>query len=113
MPILFDQGTPVSLRRFLTDHGVATAYERGWSCLTNGDLISLAEQEGFDLLITTDRNLRYQQNLQGRSLAIQGRSLAILVLTTTSWPRIRQATERIVAAITQIEAGGYQELMIP
>jgi predicted nuclease of predicted toxin-antitoxin system len=106
MRILFDQGTPVPLRRFLTDHGVATAYERGWSCLTNGDLISLAEQEGFDLLITTDRNLRYQQNLQGRSVAI-------LVLTTTSWPRILQATERIVAAITQIEAGGYQELMIP
>jgi len=106
MRILFDQGTPVPLRRFLTDHGVATAYERGWSCLTNGDLISLAEQEEFDLLITTDTNLRYQQNLQGRSLAI-------LVLTTTSWPRIRQATERIVAAITQIETGGYQELMIP
>ena len=94
MRILFDEGTPVPLRRFLTDHGVATAYERGWSCLTNGDLI------------TTDTNLRYQQNLQGRGLAI-------LVLTTTSWPRIRQATERIVAAITQIEAGGYQKLMIP
>ena len=81
MRILFDQGTPVPLRRFLTDHDVATAYERGWSCVTNGDLIRLAELNGFELLITTDTNLRYQQNLRGRSLTI-------LVLTTTSWPRI-------------------------
>jgi hypothetical protein len=47
MRILFDQGTPVPLRRFLTGHDVATAYERGWSAVTNGDLIRLAEQEGF------------------------------------------------------------------
>jgi hypothetical protein len=65
MRILFDQGTPVPLRRSLTDHDVATAYERGWSSVTNGDLIHLAEQEGFELLITTDTNLRYQQNSRG------------------------------------------------
>ena len=106
MRILFDQGTPVPLRRFLSGHDVATAYERGWSSVTNGDLIRLAEQEGFELLITTDMNLRYQQNLQGRSLTI-------LVLTTTSWPRIRQATDSIVAAIRGVEAGSYQELVIP
>ena len=106
MHILFDQGTPVPLRRCLTDHDVATAYERGWSSVTNGDLIRLAELNGFELLITTDTNLRYQQNLQGRSLAI-------LVLTTTSWPRIRLATGNIVAAIRGIEAGSYQELVIP
>mgnify|MGYP003335627879 FL=1 len=106
MRILFDQGTPVPLRRFLSGHDVATAYERGWSSVTNGDLIRLAEQEGFELLITTDTNLRYQQNLQGRSLTI-------LVLTTTSWPRIRQATDSIVTAIRCIEAGSYQELVIP
>ena len=106
MLILFDQGTPVPLRRFLTDHDVATAYERGWSSVTNGDLIRLAELNGFELLITTDTNLRYQQNLQGRSLAI-------LVLTTTSWPRIRLATGNIVAAIRGIQAGSYQELVIP
>lgn len=106
MRILFNQGTPVPLRRFLSGHDVATAYERGWSAVTNGDLIRLAEQEGFELLITTDTNLRYQQNLQGRSLTI-------LVLTTTSWPRIRLATESIVAAIRGVEAGSYQELIIP
>ena len=68
MRILFDQGTPVPLRRFLTDHDVATAYERGWSSVTNGDLIRLAELNGFELLITTDITLGSQQNLQERCL---------------------------------------------
>jgi hypothetical protein len=106
MRILFDQGTPVPLRRSLIGHDVATAYELGWSTVTNGDLIRLAEQEGYELLITTDTNLRYQQNLKGRSIAI-------LVITTTSWPRIRQVTERIVAAIAMINRGSYEELLIP
>ena len=106
MRILFDQGTPVPLRRSLIGHDVATAYELGWSNVTNGDLIRLAEQEGYELLITTDTNLRYQQNLKGRSIAI-------LVITTTSWPRIRQVTERIVAAIAMISRGSYEELLIP
>jgi len=106
MRILFDQGTPVPLRRSLSGHDVATAYELGWSTVTNGDLIRLAEQGGYELLITTDTNLRYQQNLKDRNLAI-------LVLTTTSWPRIRQVTDRIVATIALIETGGYEELLIP
>jgi len=57
--ILFDQGTPAPLRRWLSAHTVSTAYEQGWSTVTNGDLIRLAEQQGYDLLITTDTNLRY------------------------------------------------------
>jgi len=104
--ILFDQGTPVPLRRSLTGHVVATAYELGWSTVTNGDLIRLAEQEGYELLITTDTNLRYQQNLRGRSIAI-------LVLTTTSWPRIRQVAVEIQAVVDAITEGDYQELLIP
>jgi predicted nuclease of predicted toxin-antitoxin system len=62
MKILFDQGTLVPLRRFLPEHTVDTAYEKGWSALTNGDLILAAETEQYDVLITTDQNLRYQQN---------------------------------------------------
>jgi hypothetical protein len=104
--ILFDQGTPVPLRRYLNGHVVATAYELGWSTVTNGDLIRLAEQEGYELLITTDTNLRYQQNLRGRSIAI-------LVLTTTSWPRIRQVAVEIQAVVDAITEGDYQELLIP
>jgi hypothetical protein len=106
MRILFDQGTPAPLRRCLSGHVVGTAYELGWSTVTNGDLIRLAEQEGYELLITTDTNLRYQQNLNERTIAI-------LVLSTTSWPRIRQATERIQSTIALIHTGGYEELLGP
>lgn len=70
MKILFDQGTPVPLRRYLTDHSVTTAYEEGWSNLSNGDLLKSAEAKGYQLLITTDQNLRYQQNLSERKIAI-------------------------------------------
>jgi hypothetical protein len=80
--VLFDQGTPVPLRQVLVGHDVSTAYECGWSTLKNGELLAAAETQGFDVLVTTDKNLRYQQNLASRSIAI-------LVLGTTSWPRIR------------------------
>ena len=79
MRILFDQGTPAPLRQLLRGHNVSTAYEMGWSELANGDLLAAAEAD-FDALVTTDQNLRYQQDLAGRRLAI-------LVLPTTSWPR--------------------------
>ena len=106
MQILFDQGTPAPLRRFLTAHDVSTAYEQGWSTVTNGDLIRLAEQQGYELLITTDTNLRYQQNLKTRAIAI-------LVLSTTSWPRIRSAAELVAVEVAGIRAGEYCELRIP
>ena len=106
MRILFDQGTPVPLRRSLNGHVVATTYELGWSTVSNGDLIRMAEKEGYELLITTDTNPRYQQNLRVRSIAI-------LVLTTTSWPRIRQVVNEIQAAIDGIQTGAYKELNIP
>jgi len=82
MRIIFDQGVPVPLRRFLSEHVVETAFERGWSTLSNGDLISAAEA-AFDLFVTTDQSLRYQLNLIGRRLAI-------LVLPTTRWPEIQR-----------------------
>ena len=84
---------------------VATAYEQGWSNLTNGALLSAAERDGYELLITTDQNLRYQQNLDGRQIAI-------LVLTSTSWPRIQQQVPRIRAEIAQLTAGAYVEVTI-
>ncbi|MEM0981293.1 MAG: hypothetical protein AAGH78_13595 [Cyanobacteria bacterium P01_H01_bin.58] len=105
MKILFDQGTPAPLRRFLSGHMVDTAYERGWSELSNGNLLTQAEQDGYELLITTDRNLRYEQNLADRKIAI-------IVLMTTSWPRIRQQTERIRAIVEAIQPGTYQEIPI-
>ena len=105
MRILFDQGTPVPLRRHLTCHVVDTAFERGWSALHNGELLDVAEQEGYDLLMTTDQNLRYQQHLADRQLAI-------IVLLSTSWPRIQLRVDTIQAAVASIVAGGYQEIPI-
>ncbi len=77
MRVLFDQGTPVPLRRYLALHAVATVFEKGWSTLQNGELLSTAEYEGFEVLVTTDQNLRYQQNLENRQIAV-------VVLMTTS-----------------------------
>ena len=102
MRILFDQGTPVPLRRHLPDHTVSTAFELGWATLSNGDLLTAAEAK-FDLLITTDQNLRYQQNLGGRSLAI-------LVLPTTSWLEIHKHIGLIASAASSVKPGGYSEL---
>ena len=70
MKILFDQGTPAPLRRYLPGHTIETAYERGWSQLSNGDLLTQAEQDDYEVLVTTDRNLQYQQNLSSRQIAI-------------------------------------------
>lgn len=70
MKVLFDQGTPAPLRKSLDTHLVSTAFELGWSTLQNNELISMAENEGFDVLITTDKNLKYQQNLSDRKISI-------------------------------------------
>ena len=105
MRILFDQGTPVPLRRHLPGHAVDTAFERGWSAFHTGELLDVAEHEGYDLLMTTDQNLRYQQQLVDRQLAI-------IVLLSTSWPRIQLRINTIQAAVESIMAGGYQEIPI-
>jgi hypothetical protein len=102
MRILFDQGTPVPRRQLLSGHSVSTAYEMGWSELANGDLLDAAEAD-FDALATTDQNLRYQQDLAGRRLAI-------LVLPTTSWPRILAHEEQVVAAINALRPAEIVEL---
>jgi len=101
--VLFDQGTPDPLRHQLIGHEVTTAYERGWSALKNGDLIAAAEAGEYELLVTTDKNLRYQQNLTSRSLAI-------VVLWTTSWPKIQKATSRVQVAVDASVKGSYTEL---
>lgn len=102
MKILFDQGTPVPLRDYLTADNGQTAFEVGWSNLENGALLAAAENS-FDLFITTDQQLRYQQNLTGRKLSI-------LVLTTTSWPRIKEHVSEIIDALDQIGKGEYREI---
>ena len=102
MRILFDQGTPLPLKLHLADHQVETAYELGWSRLTNGELLAAAEGR-FDVLMTTDQNLRYQQSLSGRKIAV-------LVLSTTSWPRLRDRVQSVVSALASLKPGDYLEL---
>lgn len=102
MRILLDQGTPAPLRHPLKNHSVSTAFEMEWSQLTNGDLLKSAEA-AFDIFITTDRNLRYQQNLRDRRLAI-------LVLPTTSWPTIQRHLAAVADAVNALEPGAFVEL---
>ncbi len=101
MKILFDQGTPSPLRHAFMGHTISTAYEMGWSQLDNGALLQAAETE-FDALITTDKNLRHQQN-------IKTRRIAILVLPTTSWLKIQLFQEQIVAAAIALQTGDFLE----
>lgn len=106
MRILFDQGTPAPLRHSLGGHDVATAYELGWSTLEDRALLAAAEAAGFAVLVTTDRNLKYQQNLAQRKIAI-------VVLSTTSWPRMKKVVEKIRGEIDVAPTGGYTEIVIP
>ena len=106
MRILFDQGAPVPLRDSLPQHEISTTYERGWSKLRNGELLDAAEREGIALLITTDSNLRHQQNLSARRIAV-------VVLRSTSWPRIREAIPAVISAIEAASRGSYTEVDIP
>jgi hypothetical protein len=102
MRILFDQGTPVPLRHRLAGHAVRTAYEEGCADPDNGRLLAAAEAE-FDALLTTDQNIRYQRN-------VVGRRLAILVLPTTSWPKIQEHIELVIVAVNSLRAGDFVEL---
>jgi predicted nuclease of predicted toxin-antitoxin system len=103
--VLFDQGVPVPLRELLRQHEVSTAYERGWATLKNSELLDAAEREGFEVLVTTDKSLRYQQNLSARRIAI-------VVLTSTSWPRIQHEITAVVRAVNGASPGSYAEVQI-
>jgi predicted nuclease of predicted toxin-antitoxin system len=105
MKILFDQGTPVPLRRYLEEHIISTAYEQGWSNLSNGELIQKAEENNYEILITTDQNLKYQQNLRERHISI-------VILCSTSWPKIRLKVEEVQRIINTIALGDYVEIKI-
>jgi hypothetical protein len=102
MKILFDQGTPAPLRKSLAPHIVSTAFEMGWAGMQNGNLLVAAESL-FDAFITTDKNLRYQQN-------ISRNRLAILVLPTTSWPLIRKHIGPVADAVNALRPGDFIEL---
>jgi hypothetical protein len=106
MLILFDQGTPVPLRAFLIGHTVKTAAEQGWSTLANGKLLDAAEAAGFEVLVTTDKNLPHQQNL-----ALRG--LAVVVLGNAQWPVLKLHVQLAVDAINSAKPGSSTVVDIP
>jgi hypothetical protein len=106
MRVLFDQATPVPIRPYLEGHDVRTAAQQGWDTLKNGELLAAAEADGFDVLLTTDKNMPYQQNLAGRRIAV-------VVLGLQQWPSLRPNVERVVEAIKAAIPGSYTEIQFP
>ena len=106
MLILFDHGTPRSIARFLDGHTVVEAITRGWDRLANGALLNAAEEAGFDLLLSTDKNIRYQQNLTGRKIAI-------IILGNPQRPAVHRYIDRVIAAVNAVVPGSYTEVEIP
>jgi hypothetical protein len=104
--ILLDQNTPLGLRRALPGYEVIPARSLGWASIENGELIRAAEEAGFDILITCDRNIRYQQRLTGRKIAL-------IELTTTTWPVIRPRLADVLAAIQASGPGSYATVTLP
>ena len=95
---------PQPLRRRLAEFEISTAQEMGWGRVKNGDLLKLAEDK-FDAFLTSDQQLKYQQNLKGRKLAI-------LVLSTNRWPQVKARTQEIIAAVLTLKPGDYVELTL-
>ena len=106
MKVLFDQGTPVGIRNALQQHLVRAANEQGWSTLSNGELLRAAEDQGFDVLLTTDTSLPHQQNLKGLKLAV-------VILSRNRWILIEPRMKEIVAAVTSAKPGTYSLFEIP
>ena len=106
MRILFDQGVPRGLTASMGGHEVTEARMLGWERISNGALLKLAEDSGFDLLLTTDKNVRYQQNLGGRKVSL-------VVLGRSPWWLVRRRIREIVAAVNSAVPGSYTEVDIP
>lgn len=102
MKVLLDACVPRPLRKWLPDHAVHTAQEMAWGELKNGTLLKEAEVQ-FDAFISTDQNLKHQQQ-------VIGRKLAILVLPTNDWPTIRSKAAEIAAKLATLKPGDYVEL---
>ena len=105
MLILLDHGTPAPLRLFLKGHTVRKAKDLGWDTLTNGELLKAAEEAAFDLLLTTDKNIRFQQNLAKRVIAI-------VVLGNPRWPVVRRYVNQVLADVNAAKPGTYCQVEI-
>ncbi len=100
MKVLLDHNVPVGLAKHLDRCVVETADGLGWAAIANGELLDLAEAEGFDIMVTADQNLAYQQNLAGRNIGL-------VVLGTNHWPTLRSNAEAVVEAVANLPSGGF------
>ena len=105
MKVVFDHNVPHKLRRFLPGHYIQNAAEMGWTSLSNGLLLSASEREDFDVMVTCDQGIYYQQNLRGKTMAL-------VVLTTNNWNRIKPHAREILAAIDKSQPGGFSVVRI-
>jgi hypothetical protein len=105
MFVLFDHCTPQGIARYLLGHTVKPARRLGWAQLTNGDLLKAAEEAGFDVMVSADKNIRYQQNLSGRKIAV--------VLSRSRWSLVEPVVGEVVAAVNEATVGSYVEVIIP
>jgi len=105
MRVLFDQATPVPIRRFLIGHTVRTAAQEHWDTLKNGELLTVAEHAGFEVFLTTDKNMRYQQNMTGRTIAV-------VVIGAQQWPALQPHVARVVATVNAATPGSFTEVDI-
>ena len=106
MRILFDQGTPAPLIPFLEGHTVTKAKDAGWDKLVNGELLKAAEEGGFEVLLTTDKNMATQQNLKSRAIAV-------VVLGNSQWRIVQRHVRKIAATVNAATRGSYSEIEIP
>ena len=103
MRILFDVNVPEPLRRYLTEHTVDTPREKGWVEVRNGNLLDNAERECYEIMITADQSMRYQQNMTNRQIAV-------IALLSNRWPRVQLRIEDIRAALDGMKPGEVREV---
>lgn len=105
MTIIFDENVPLPLGQFLQAHTVTTVQQQGWTGVANGALIALVDGK-FDVLILADKNLRYQQNLSSRRIAL-------IEFPTNRWPILKALVPRLVSAVASATPGSYTVIEFP
>ena len=106
MRLLLDQNLPRPLMKHLIHHRADHAHTLAWGALPNGELVAAADAAGYDVLLTADQSLSYQQNLADRRIGL-------VVISTNPWPEIRAALPQIVEAIDLAQPGAYLSVPVP
>lgn len=106
MRVLFDKNVPYGVRRFLPSHQVEKVEEHGWGAIANGALLAAAEQTGFEVFITADQNILYQQNLRNRKFGV-------VILGSNIWPVVRKYAAAIEREVSAAVPGSFAFIEMP